>query len=918
MDTPVPDPASPTRRLGRYEITGVLGRGAMGDVYEALDPTIQRRVAIKTLDKHAHDATFVSRFLSEARAVGRLAHPHIVQVYDAAEQDDLAYMVMELVQGSSLERHLRERAELPLDEAVSIATELLDALDFAHGHGVVHRDVKPSNVMLTDTGAVKLTDFGVAWIDDAVHRTSAGTVIGTPTFMAPEQVLGEAVSPASDQFSAGLLLYRMLTGRNAFTGDSVMQVAYAILHAQPPPPSTLIHGLSPRLDDVVLRALQKNPAQRHASAREFAAAIRRAAAAPGQTWLSRLASAWRRTTSRGELAETPPPHERTADAFEAERALDRTMIRALPADAKLPPPSGPLPEPEPLVTAVAGHAPAAADSTMVLAAGILTKPGAEAATAQLVVTASSDPRLVGRSLPITRPSIVLGRDPAADVPVLDDFCSRRHARLEQRDGAYVLIDESTNGTLLNGRRVDRGSPPRLLFGAAIRIGDTTLTFTHVRDTTLPDLTGQLVAGRYRLRELRRQSAKASVYAAQIEGFGGWVAVKLLSAELASYPGYRDQFEQEAKLAMQLQHPHICQVLDNGIADLDLGNKRAQTPFLVYELMRGGSLGRRLAEREPVEIELVTRWVAQIAAALTHAHQQGLVHANLKPTSVCFDDDDNAYLTDFAVATGNNSLLVGAPAFMAPEQWDGEPAAPATDQFAFAAMCYALVTGSRPFTGQDDPKTRERNFRRPPMPAHDEARQNERPDVARAASDVLQRALATDPARRYPSVDAFARAFDAALHRRLGSPSAPTVFVSYQHEPSAGWAVLLARDLKEKYKIPAFVDTQRLDGAVQFPDKVARAIEHCEVFVCLLADTTLSSRWVREEIRLAHAFGRPMIPVFQESFSQQERETLEPSIEALLHYDGVHLLDRRNIHIDHSIADLARLVNDTMAMRQRED
>ena len=504
------------------------------------------------------------------------------------------------------------------------------------------------------------------------------------------------------------------------------------------------------------------------------------------------------------------------------------------------------------------------------------------------------------------------------MPVLDDFCSRRHALIEHREGAYVLIDTSVNGTLVNGRRVDRDSPPRLLFGAAIRIGDTTLTFTHVRDTTLPDLTGQLIAGRYRLRESRRQSAKASVYAAQIEGFGGWVAVKLLSAELASYPGYRDQFEQEAKLAMELQHPHICQVLDNGLADLDLGGRRAQTPFLVYELMRGGSLARKLAEREASDVALVTRWVAQMAAALTHAHQQGLVHANLKPTSVCFDDDDNAYLTDFAVATGNNSLLVGAPAFMAPEQWAGEAATPATDQFSLGALCYALVTGSRPFTGQEDTKTRERNFRRPPMLAHEEAKQNERPDLGRAVSDVLQRALATDPARRYPSVDAFAKAFDAALHRRLGSPSAPTVFVSYQHEPSAGWAVLLARDLKEKYKIAAFVDTQRLDGAVQFPDKVARAIERCEVFVCLLADTTLSSRWVREEIRLAHSFGRPMIPVFQESFIQQERDGMEPSIEALLHYDGVHLLDRRNIHIEHSIADLARLVNDTMATRQREE
>jgi len=245
MDKPVMDPASPARRLGRYEITGVLGRGAMGDVYEALDPTIQRRVAIKTLDKRLSDATFVARFLSEARAVGRLAHPNIVQVYDAAEQDDLAYMVMELVEGSSLQDHLQQHPELPLDDVVSITTELLEALGYAHARGVVHRDVKPSNVMLTETGTVKLTDFGVAYVDDAVNRTSAGTVIGTPTFMSPEQVRGEAVSAASDQFAVGLLLYRMLTGRNAFAGDSLPTVALAILHAQPPAPSTLVEGLSP-------------------------------------------------------------------------------------------------------------------------------------------------------------------------------------------------------------------------------------------------------------------------------------------------------------------------------------------------------------------------------------------------------------------------------------------------------------------------------------------------------------------------------------------------------------------------------------------------------------------------------------------------------------------------------------------------
>jgi len=341
----------------------------------------------------------------------------------------------------------------------------------------------------------------------------------------------------------------------------------------------------------------------------------------------------------------------------------------------------------------------------------------------------------------------------------------------------------------------------------------------------------------------------------------------------------------------------------------------QTPFLCYALMAGGNLADRLADKTPPERDRMLGWVRDVAAALGHAHRNGVVHGDLKPTAICFDADLNAYVTDFAVAGMNaeGRPLLGAPAFMAPEQWLGATPTPRTDQFALAVLAYSLVAGARPFEGQEDPQIRERNFRRGPYPAHEEARQNGRDALPRAVSDVLRRALAISEGDRFESVEQFAQAFESALRGRDRSSASPLVFISYRHEPSAGWAVLLARELKEKHGIEAFVDTQRLDGAIQFPAKLARAIEDCEVFVCLLASSTLESRWVCEEIKLAHVHRRPMIPVFQESFAPGSKESLDPAIETLLQYDGVHLLDQRNIHVDHTIADLARLVMKTAAI-----
>src|SRR5213083_2899096 len=277
--------AAGLQTLGRYQLERVLGKGAMGIVYEALDPKLHRKVAIKTIlvsqldEETAKD--FSMRFVREAHAVARLNHPNIVQVYDFGEEGDIAYLVMEFIRGDELKSSLATGGQFDRKECVRIMCELLDALDFAHEAGVVHRDIKPANVMLDGQGRTKLTDFGVARVTDAdrthAERTQAGTMVGTPAYMSPEQIQGQRIDRRTDIFSAGIILYQFLTGQKPFTGEGAWTVAKKIVQEDPPMPSSINVALSPEFDRVVAKALAKDPDQRFATAREFSQALKRAA-----------------------------------------------------------------------------------------------------------------------------------------------------------------------------------------------------------------------------------------------------------------------------------------------------------------------------------------------------------------------------------------------------------------------------------------------------------------------------------------------------------------------------------------------------------------------------------------------------------------------------------------------------------------
>ena len=268
------------KSLGRYRIQGVLGKGAMGLVYDGIDPNLGRRVAIKTIltrKLEAEAARMISvRFEREVRAVARLNHRNIVQVYDYGAEGELAYIVMEFIQGRELKDYFDANERFELEKAFRLMIELLDALEFAHEAGIVHRDIKPANVMIDAAGHAKLTDFGVARVADPgeqAEATRAGAMVGTPSYMSPEQIQGQKVDRRTDIFSAGIVLYQFLTGQKPFEGTQFVLQQKIVLE-DPVWPSAIVQ-VPPEFDRVIARALAKDVEHRYQSARGFADALKR-------------------------------------------------------------------------------------------------------------------------------------------------------------------------------------------------------------------------------------------------------------------------------------------------------------------------------------------------------------------------------------------------------------------------------------------------------------------------------------------------------------------------------------------------------------------------------------------------------------------------------------------------------------------
>ena len=1088
----------------------------MGTVYLARDPVLGRTVAIKVLSATSDE--LVHRFAREARAAAALRHPNIVTIYDIGEENGRPYIAMEFLDGETVAEIVRRRAPLSIRRKVQLMTEVCAGLGYAHRSGLVHRDVKPSNLIVTSEGVLKILDFGLARLGHDSSITATGALMGTPQYMSPEQIKGSAVDARSDIFSAGLVFYELLSYRRAYAGDSPVEILHKVLSGPPPPLREIVPDLDSDLEAIVARAIEPDPAARYSTLDEMSARLGRAGtrldafddppallpqdgppksgapptvvnrrpreeiAARRKARLDRLVAdasgrfdagdydrcaelleeallldpvepravdlldRVRRATEERDATrlvdearhllthdDVDGAHELLARAEtlhqdlpavgtlkaevearrdEIQRQLERehaaqtaiarakrlvedgalqaasrsaaealafdpkntdaqALVRTIaglmqqeeaarnvaqasetterqgegaqtardggaarvapmaPGSTQRDAPEGPAPStifvPPPPIGAHGGAA--GNDGTVILPPSSAI-PGYAGGRpdAVLVISQSVDPALANRTIAIDRDTFEIGRE-GANLQSSDLGWSRRHAVIEYRDRGYNIRDlGSKSGTYVNGRTVRTDVREPLFFGARISIGQTVMTFAAASDTRLPDLTGADVDNRYVLVRLIRGSAKGAVYAARQRNGPVHVALKLLSPALLAYPGYRERFSREADVASQLLHPHICHVQDFGEADLrSVDGRSIHTVFLCLRLMTGGSLADRLADDQPIALREVAAWVSKLADALGYAHRHGVIHGDLKPTAVVFDHSESGqpYLTDFAIGHPHEGDsrpgVIGTPAFMAPEQWEGASAAPEVDQFGLAALAYYMVARAVPFEGQDHPRMRRQNFDRGPVPAHEEAALNGRPNVSPIVSDVLARALSRAPADRYPSVADFASTFADAVEGR-GDDRArarPRVFLSYQRSTGAILTLYLASQLQEKHEIDVFYDVSQVDRAARFPDRLAREVQRCDIFVCLLGESTLQSDWVRNEIQLAHAAGKPMIPVFQETYIVPDLESLDDqSVKVLLSYDAVRVLDHQGLYMPAAMADLAHRIKNTLGRPDR--
>ncbi|MBL0167926.1 MAG: serine/threonine protein kinase [Propionivibrio sp.] len=348
----------PQPQLGRYEITATLGRGAMGVVYKAHDPLIERIVAIKTVAFAGISETeaeeFEQRFFREAKSAGRLNHPNIVTIHDVGRSNGLAYIAMEFLSGQSLRALLNSGAPLTFERIIEIVSAIADGLAFAHAQGIVHRDIKPANIMVLENGVVKITDFGIAQLPGG-SLTMTGTVLGSPKYMAPEQVAGQKADGRADIFSLGTVLYEMLTGQPPFSCDNLHATIYQVVIKTPPPPSSCCPGLPADFDAIVARAMAKDRSDRYQDASEMAADLRR---------MLRSGSATLSGEASGQIAVTQPANDAGAAAIPDQQRQNSSRLRlgaiavtlillTLAATVFLLRSPSPSPSPSPTMTPVA-------------------------------------------------------------------------------------------------------------------------------------------------------------------------------------------------------------------------------------------------------------------------------------------------------------------------------------------------------------------------------------------------------------------------------------------------------------------------------------------------------------------------------------------------------------------------------------
>ncbi len=469
------------KSLGQFRIVERIGAGGMATVFKAYQPTLDRYVAVKVLPAyHARDPIFVKRFTQEARSVAKLAHPNIVQIHDFGEQDGITFIVMEYVDGGTLKDRLKQRP-LTVPEAVDFVIQAAEGLGCAHGHGIIHRDVKPANILLRKDGHLLLSDFGIAKIlEGTTNLTRVGTGIGTPQYMSPEQGTGQPVDRRSDIYSLGIVLYHALTGRVPFTADSPLSITVKHLNEPIPVENLRAVGVPQPIEQVLLKMTAKAPADRYQTTDALIEALTRALTA-AQLTLPRWRSGYQ------------PPGSPALPA-DQQSAFSGTLASPGGAGRVSQPISGPQPlmpnTRPPMVTVPCFRCGAANQSDRLFCTSCGYELSDKWAVADRYIGPNGRPvlarlslqngQMAGRSYLFHQVVTTIGRTNGNDLIISGRTVSRHHARLWFEGGRWYLADmQSANGTLINNMRLQPKQAVPLNDGDIINFGDEIVVFNIV-------------------------------------------------------------------------------------------------------------------------------------------------------------------------------------------------------------------------------------------------------------------------------------------------------------------------------------------------------------------------------------------------------------------------------------------------------
>jgi eukaryotic-like serine/threonine-protein kinase len=471
------------KSLGQFRIVERIGSGGMATVFKAYQPTLDRYVAVKVLPAyHARDPIFVKRFKQEARSVAKLAHPNIVQIHDFGEQDNITYIVMEYVEGGTLKDRLKQRA-LTVPEAVDFVIQAAEGLGCAHGHGIIHRDVKPANMLLRLDGHLLLSDFGIAKIlEGTTNLTRVGTGIGTPQYMSPEQGTGQPVDRRSDIYSLGIVLYHALTGRVPFTADSPLSITVKHLNDPLPVENLRIVGVPQPVEQVLVKMTAKAPVDRYQTTDAVIEALTRALTASQLTlprWRSGVQPVGSPASMMDQQAAFSGPSSNVLGAWDGVSQPLAPSFQSLVPNAR---PS--------IVTVPCFRCGAANQSDRLFCTSCGYELSDKWAAADRYIGPNGRPilaklslqngQMAGRSYLFHQVVTTIGRTNGNDLIISGRTVSRRHAQLWFEGGRWYLADmQSANGTLINTMRLQPNQAAALNDGDVINFGDEVVVFNIV-------------------------------------------------------------------------------------------------------------------------------------------------------------------------------------------------------------------------------------------------------------------------------------------------------------------------------------------------------------------------------------------------------------------------------------------------------